>query len=79
MTKVFGWGTRVGLATRPSLVLPVDIHEKEQAEGNHGEKGLEEVTSYYDQTLAKAVETGDCQEHHHDCLCCCCVAQDDPL
>lgn len=42
VAEVFGGAAVVGLAGGAGLVLPVDVHEEEEAEGDDGEEGLEE-------------------------------------
>ncbi|KAI4313733.1 hypothetical protein L6164_026689 [Bauhinia variegata] len=69
VAQVLRRGARVTLATRASLVLPVDVHEQEEAKGYHREEGFEEVPGHGDQPLAEAVEAGDGEEKDHDGLC----------
>lgn len=69
VAEVLRWSARVGLATRTSLVLPVNVHEQEEAEGYHREEWLQEITGHGDETLAEAVEAWDRQEEDHDRLC----------
>lgn len=69
VAEVLGGGAGIGLAGRTHLVLPVDVHEKEDAERDHREERLQEVPGDGDQALAEAVEARDRQEKHHDRLC----------
>ncbi|KAK2986584.1 hypothetical protein RJ640_027071 [Escallonia rubra] len=80
VAEALGQGARLGrLAPRPSLVLPVDVHQQEQAERDNREEGLEEVTGDGDQALAEAVEAREREEKNHDCLCVRGVAEHQPL
>jgi len=46
VAQVFGRAAVIGIAARGSgLVLPVDVHEQEEAERDDGEEGFEEGTS----------------------------------
>lgn len=56
MAEVFGGAAVVGLAGGAGLVLPVDVHEEEEAEGDDGEEGLEEGPGDGDQALADRVQ-----------------------
>lgn len=42
VAEVVGGATVVGLARGAGLILPVDVHEEEKAEGDDGEEGHEE-------------------------------------
>ena len=57
MTEVLGRGARVAVAGGTSLVLPVDIHEEEEAEGDDREERLQEVARDGDQAFAERVES----------------------
>lgn len=57
MPKMLGGSAGVLLvAAGLGLVLPVDVHQKEEAEGNHGEQRFQSVANDYDETFAEAVE-----------------------
>lgn len=43
MAEVLGGGAGIGFTGGSGLVLPVDIHEQEEAEGDDGEEGFEEA------------------------------------
>lgn len=70
---------RLGLAARPGFVLPVDVHQQEDAERDDGEERLQEVLGDGDEALADAVEAGDRQEKDHDRLCARGVPENYPL
>lgn len=61
------------------LVLPVDVHEEEEAEGDDGEEGLEGGADDRGEALPEAVEAGEGQEEEHDRLRAGGVAEDHPL
>lgn len=80
VAEVLGRGAGgVGLAPGAGLVLPVDVHEEEEAEGDDGEEGLQEVAGDGDEAPPEAVEARDGQEEHHDRLRAGGVAEDHPL
>lgn len=80
VAEVLGRGAGVLVAAGgPRLVLPVDVHEQEQAEGHHRHHRLERVTHHGDHAPAEAVEAGERQQQQHDRLRARRVPQDDPL
>ncbi|TQD73298.1 hypothetical protein C1H46_041171 [Malus baccata] len=79
VAEVLRGSAGVAFAARASLVLPVDVHEQEEAERHHREKRFEEVTGDGDEALAEAVEAGDREEEHHDRLRGGGVPEDNPL
>lgn len=66
MTEVLGRSAGIAAAGRPSLVLPVDIHQQEETEGDYREKRFQEITSDGDQSVAESVEPRHRQEDDHD-------------
>lgn len=48
VAEVLRGGARIGLTGGAVLVLPVDIHEEEEAEGDDGEEGFEEAAGHGD-------------------------------
>lgn len=79
VAEILRRGARLFLATRPSLVLPVDIHQQEEAERHHRQEGLEQISGHGDQALAEAVKARDSEEEHHDGLSGGGVAQHNPF
>lgn len=79
VAEVVGRGAGGGFAGGAGLVLPVDVHEEEDAEGDDGEEGLEGRAGDGDEALAQAVEAGQGQEEEHDRLRAGGVAQHHPL
>jgi len=69
VAEVFGGGAGFALAAGTRLVLPVNVHEEEEAEGNDREEGLQEVAGDGDETLAEGVEAGDGEKNDHYGLC----------
>lgn len=79
VAEVLGRRARVTIATRPSLVLPVDVHQKEEAKRHHRQERLQEVASDGDEALAEAVEARKSEKQDHHSLCTGGVAKHDPL
>lgn len=79
VAEVFGGGAGFTLAAGTRLVLPVNVHEEEEAEGDDREERLQQVAGDRDQTLAEGVEAGDREENDHYGLCGGGVAQHNPL
>lgn len=79
VAKELGGGAGVRFATGASLVFPVDVHEQEEAKGDDGEEGLEEIASDGDEALAEAVEAWDGEEEDHDRLGGGSVAKNNPF
>ncbi|KZV33777.1 ubiquitin carboxyl-terminal hydrolase [Dorcoceras hygrometricum] len=79
VAEVLRGGARLGFATGSGLVLPVDVHKKEQTEGNNGEERLQQAPSHADEALAKRVQARNCQQEEHDCLRRSRVAQNNPF
>lgn len=46
VAEVLRWGTRIRLTGGAVLVLPVDIHQQEEAKGNDREEGFEETPGH---------------------------------
>lgn len=69
VAEVLRGSARVALATRPSLVLPVDVHQQEEAKRHHRQKRFQEIAGDGDEALAEAVEARERQEQDHDGLC----------
>lgn len=69
VAEVFGGGAGFTLAAGTRLVLPVNVHEEEEAEGDHREERLQQIAGDRDQTLAEGVETGDREKDDHYGLC----------
>ena len=49
-------------AGRLGLVLPIDVQQKEEAEGDDGEQGLEQAPRHCHQALPEAVEAREGEE-----------------
>lgn len=69
VAEVLGGGAALLLAGGAGLVLPVDVHEEEEAEGDHRKEGFQGVAGHRNQALAKAVQARQRQEEEHDRLC----------
>ena len=54
---MLGGSARVAVAGGAGLVLPVDVHEEEEAEGDDREKRFQEVARDGDQAFAERVES----------------------
>lgn len=66
---MLGGGTRIRRFTGgPSLVLPIDIHQEEEAEGDDRHKGFEEVTGDGYEALSERVDARKGEEKEHDRL-----------
>lgn len=66
VAEMLGWGAGMLLvARRPSLVLPVNVHEEKEAEGDDGEEWLEDGADDGNEALAKATDAGEGDEEEH--------------
>lgn len=80
VAEVLGRGARVlVVAGRAGLVLPVDVHEEEEAEGHHRHHRLERAPHHGDHPAAEAVEAREREEEEHHRLRARRVAQHHPL
>lgn len=63
VAEVLGGSARLGgLATRASLVLPVYVHQQEEAEWDYGEERFQEVAGHRDQAFTEAFQSWERQE-----------------
>ena len=69
VAEVFGGATGCGFAGGSGLVLPVDVHQEEEAEGHHRQEWLEEAPGHADQAPPERFQTRDREEEEHDRLC----------
>lgn len=69
VAKVLGRGAGISLTARPGFVLPIYVHEKEQAERHHREERLQKVPGHRDQTLSESFQARDGEENNHYGLC----------
>jgi hypothetical protein len=80
VAEVLGGGAGVlVVAGGARLVLPVDVHEQEEAEGHHRHHGLQRAPHHGDHAPAQAVEPRQRQQQQHDRLRARRVAQHHPL
>jgi len=80
VAEVLGGGAGVlVVAGGARLVLPVDVHEQEEAEGHHRHHRLERAPHHGDHAPAEAVEARERQQQQHDRLRARRVAQHHPL
>lgn len=80
VAEVLGGGAGVlVVAGGPHLVLPVDVHEQEEAEGHHRHHGLERAPHDGDHPAPERVQTRQRQQQQHDGLRARRVPQHHPL
>ncbi|CAL9195670.1 unnamed protein product [Musa hybrid cultivar] len=78
--EVLGGGAGVFLlASRPHLILPVDVGEEEEAEGHHGKERLQGAPYDGEEAPPEAAEAREGEEEQHDRLSPGRVAQHHPL
>lgn len=79
VAEVLRRGAGIGFTGGSGLVLPVDIHQEEEAEGDDREEGFEEAMGHGDQPLSERVEARESEEEEHDGFCAGGVTEDYPF
>lgn len=80
VAEVLGGGAGVLVAAGgPRLVLPVDVHEQEEAEGHHGHHRLQRAPHHREHPVPERVEARQGEQQQHDGLRARRVPQHHPL